>query len=219
MARAAAAPGAVAGGDRHDRDRDYPQRRARGVRRARAQRRVGARARFSGPRDRLGKVLLAQLDGQQLDALIAEFGLEPWTERTITDRDALLVELARIRERGHALEDEEYDTGLRSIAAPVREHTGQVVAALGILGPLDRLTDERIARLTDAVTTAAGAFSRSLGAGQEGLLGLRRPSVEVSAVVEHTPPLGPRTGAAPQGEDSPAPGRRRRPPARGRTRS
>jgi DNA-binding IclR family transcriptional regulator len=167
----------------------------------------------------LGKVLLAQLDAPQLDALVAEFGLDPWTERTITDRDALLAELARIRERGHALEDEEYDTGLRSIAAPVREHTGQVVAALGILGPLDRLTDARIGSLTDAVTKAAEAFSRSMGAGQEGLLGPRRPSVEVSAVVEHTPPLGPRTNAAPQGEDPSAPPRRRRAPARGRTQS
>jgi IclR family KDG regulon transcriptional repressor len=168
----------------------------------------------------LGKVLLAHLEIPQLDALVAEFGLEPWTERTITDRDDLVAELERIRERGYAIEDEEYDVGLRSIAAPVRDHTGQVVAALGVLGPADRLTDGRINRLADAVVYAAGAFSRSLGAGCEDVLSPRRPSVEVSGVVEHTPPL---PGPSPTAKDEPSPPkpapRRRRPPARGRSES
>jgi IclR family transcriptional regulator, KDG regulon repressor len=58
---------------------------------------------------------------------------------------------------------EEYEEGLRCAAAPVRDHAGQVLAAIGIAGPSHRLTDENLPRLIRSVTDAAGTISRNLG--------------------------------------------------------
>jgi hypothetical protein len=91
----------------------------------------------------------------------------------------------------------------------VREHTGQVLAALGVLGPSERVTKARMGRLAGAVAAAAERFSRSLGAGQEAALSPRRLAVEVSAVVEHTPPL--EAGPAPEEPPTQAKRARRRP--------
>jgi DNA-binding IclR family transcriptional regulator len=116
----------------------------------------------------LGKVLLAHLDDSARDAVIDERGLPRCTPNTITDPDRLREELARIRQRGYAVDDEEYEDGLRCIGAPIVGHTGQVVAALGIGGPVTRVTPTRIDELAELVMAAAGSLSRRMGAEQSG---------------------------------------------------
>jgi IclR family KDG regulon transcriptional repressor len=116
----------------------------------------------------LGKVLLADLSRERVEAIIAERGLAAFTPHTITDPAELEVDLELIRRRGYAVDNEEYDEGLRCIGAPVRDHSGHVVAALGIGGPVTRITPERVEELGGLVMTAARGLSRRLGAHQSG---------------------------------------------------
>jgi DNA-binding IclR family transcriptional regulator len=114
----------------------------------------------------LGKVLLADLDAERLAEVVRERGLAAYTPHTIVDAAALDLELAHIRERGYAVDNEEYDEGLRCIGAPVRDHSGRVVAALGIGGPVTRITPARVDELATLVMAAAAGLSRRLGAHQ-----------------------------------------------------
>jgi DNA-binding IclR family transcriptional regulator len=114
----------------------------------------------------LGKVLLADLPLAQLRELVEERGLPAMTRHTITDREALEAELARVRDQGYAVDNEEYDEGLRCIGAPIHDHTGRVVAAIGIGGPVTRVTPERITELAELVMGAAKGLSRRMGAHQ-----------------------------------------------------
>jgi DNA-binding IclR family transcriptional regulator len=116
----------------------------------------------------LGKVLLADLPSERVDQIVAERGLAAYTPHTITDPDQLAVELERIRALGYAVDNEEYDEGLRCIGAPVRDHSGHVVAALGIGGPVTRITPDRVDELAELVMTAARGLSRRLGAHRSG---------------------------------------------------
>lgn len=139
----------------------------------------------------LGKVLLADLPRERVAEIVATHGLAAYTENTITDPTQLEAELARIRERGYAVDDEEYDQGLRCIGAGVRDHSGRVVSALGIGGPVTRVTPERVEELAQLVMAAASGLSRRLGAHQSGAYA--PAALRVRTTVE--PPLLDSSGA------------------------
>ncbi|MBL8165297.1 MAG: IclR family transcriptional regulator [Anaerolineae bacterium] len=84
------------------------------------------------------------------------------THNTITALDRLHSHLDAIRQAGYALDDEENDYGVRCIAAPIYDHTGQAIACIGISGPTVRMTDDRLAALASQVIEAARALSRQL---------------------------------------------------------
>ena len=88
----------------------------------------------------MGRVLLAHMTPAELDAYLGRVELRPFTERTITNRDALKRELERVRERGFALVDQELELGLRSVAVPVRTASGTVVAAINASTQAARVT-------------------------------------------------------------------------------
>ncbi|GAE92235.1 transcriptional regulator [Gracilibacillus boraciitolerans JCM 21714] len=92
----------------------------------------------------VGKVLLSDFNVDQLDQLIKEKGLPIFTENTITDRKRLLDELALIKERGYAIDEEEHEKGIRCIAAPIRDYEGSIIAAISIAGPIERVTRARV---------------------------------------------------------------------------
>jgi len=110
----------------------------------------------------LGKVLLAH---QPEDALRAILGgrLVRRTPHSITTPRALRAELSQIREQGYAFDDEEFEEGLRCLAAPARDYTGAVVASLGIAGPATRFELARRPELTKLLKDAAEAVSMGLG--------------------------------------------------------
>jgi DNA-binding IclR family transcriptional regulator len=110
----------------------------------------------------IGKVLTAWA-GEELFEALRGRPLHAYTARTITTFEAFEAELARVRDQGYALDLEEFEEGLRCIAAPVRDHSSQVVAALGIAGPRRRLDDEHLPGLSEVVVEAAGRLSRNLG--------------------------------------------------------
>jgi IclR family acetate operon transcriptional repressor len=109
-----------------------------------------------------GKVLMAALAEREV-VRIVRHGLPRYTDRTITDLEPLLEELARVRRRGYATAIGEYEAGLNAVAAPVRDARGQVIAAVDVWGPAFRLTPRRIPELAAHVREAAAAVSRRLG--------------------------------------------------------
>ncbi|MEL7299175.1 MAG: HTH-type transcriptional regulator BhcR [Pseudomonadota bacterium] len=112
----------------------------------------------------IGKALLAEMSPQRLEHFLGSGRLERFTPHTIADPDALVAELARIRQRGFAVDDQEKNLGMRCIAVPVLNWTGEAVAGLSISGPVARIGDDDIPALAQAVLQAATALSAALGA-------------------------------------------------------
>jgi DNA-binding IclR family transcriptional regulator len=110
-----------------------------------------------------GKVLLAFLPASARDELLAGLPLAALTPDTITDPARLNTELARVRAHGWAEAVNERETGVASIAAPVRDFRGEVVAAISIGAPLVRLGAAQRRRYARSVTEAGDAVSRRLG--------------------------------------------------------
>lgn len=110
----------------------------------------------------LGKAILASLPPEEVRR-IAGRGLSRYTGSTLTSMRALMAGLAQTREQGYALDREEFEEGLRCVAAPIRDYTGTVVASAGIAGPAVRVTEERMPEFIKAVTEATQAVSAHLG--------------------------------------------------------
>lgn len=110
-----------------------------------------------------GKMLLAHLPAARLEALLDANPLEALGPNTITDRDALRAELARIRERGYSVDDMEFGPDIRAVAAPLRDHTGSVIAAVAVAAPSTRLTLDGAHALAPSVIAIANRISTRLG--------------------------------------------------------
>jgi DNA-binding IclR family transcriptional regulator len=111
----------------------------------------------------LGKVLLAHLPDAEVEATLERHGMQRFTTNTITTPAALREALHRIRQEGHAPDDEEIEVGLRCLAAPITDQAGRPTAALGISAPASRMTPEAVARLLPQVKATATRISRMLG--------------------------------------------------------
>lgn len=110
----------------------------------------------------LGKVLLAYAP-PDLRSRVLTRPLRRYTATTITDPEALARVLEDVRRRGYAVDDQEFEEGIRCVAAPVRDYTGRVVAALSVSAPAGRLPRARFATLAQQVIAAANQVSRALG--------------------------------------------------------
>ncbi len=110
-----------------------------------------------------GKVLLAHLPAARRAALLAASGMERLTARTVTTATGLDAELDAVAARGYAVAVEEYEVGLNAVAAPVRDRSGDVIAALSVSGPSYRLTEERLADLVAPLTAGAAEISTRMG--------------------------------------------------------
>jgi len=93
---------------------------------------ISVGTRFPAYATSMGRVLLAARSDQWLDGYLASTKLRSLTTHTIADPDTLRRELARVREQGWALVDQELEEGLRSIAAPIRDPEGRVIAAANV---------------------------------------------------------------------------------------
>lgn len=92
----------------------------------------------------VGKAMLAFLPADRRDDILAENGLPAGTNHSITDRETLEDHLETVRERGYAIDDEERARGVRCVAAPLQNERGDVLGAISVSGPAQRLTDEQI---------------------------------------------------------------------------
>lgn len=111
----------------------------------------------------IGKALLAEMDAARLTRTLRNQTLEAFTEHTITDADLLQADLTAVRARGFAVDGEEKNLGMRCIAAPVFDVTGEAVAGISVSGPVSRVGPDDVARLSARVVEAAQALSIAIG--------------------------------------------------------
>jgi DNA-binding IclR family transcriptional regulator len=112
----------------------------------------------------LGKVILAALRPDQLDRYLDRVELKPLTPNTITERGRLVQEITEIRSAGIAFDDCEFDSELRCAAMPIFDFSGQVVGAIGISGPVWRLSIQALQSRARSLEAAAKRLSEAFGA-------------------------------------------------------
>ncbi len=135
----------------------YEMESRRAIRMAAA---VGARAPLHCTA--VGKVLLAS-QPQDYVKQVLELGLTSYTPKTMTRREPVLAMLAEVNARDYATDDEESEIGLRAIASPVRNHTGTVIAAVGVAAPVQRMNKKAMQTCVPDVLATAKAISARLG--------------------------------------------------------
>jgi DNA-binding IclR family transcriptional regulator len=111
----------------------------------------------------LGKVMLAALTDEQLDRYLGHAELKPHTPNTIVSADRLRREIVEVRRAGLAFDDGEFDSELRCVALPVRDYSGQVIGAIGISGPVWRLSIDTLQKRARIVRAAADKLSAQFG--------------------------------------------------------
>ncbi len=109
----------------------------------------------------VGKALLAELDGERVAGIVGRAGLRPHTEHTITSADALRAELDEIRGRGHAIDEQEQELGVRCVAVAVPSGSPSSLA-VSVSGPLTRMTDDVVDRAAPLLAAAAAQLAQDL---------------------------------------------------------
>lgn len=111
-----------------------------------------------------GKVQLAYESQDRLADILRERPLNPGAGSTPADMRAFHAHLREVAKQGYAMDDEEFDPGVRCVAAPVRDYSKRVVAAVGLLGPASRFSPERMeGELLPLVVEASARLSQRLG--------------------------------------------------------
>ncbi len=111
----------------------------------------------------IGKALLAFGRPEILREVLERAPLQRFTDNTLTTPEALQADMSRIRHRGFAFDDEERTRGMRCIAAPVFDLTGEAVAGISVSGPTHRIGHEHVKTLGAAVAAAAGDLTQASG--------------------------------------------------------
>jgi len=110
-----------------------------------------------------GKLFLAFMNAEKRDNLISTLEFTRFTDRTITEKSAFLLELARVRETGYALDQGEEVEGIHCIAAPVRNRRGEAIAAIWVTGPSTRLKKSSFEKIRRLVMERANSVSLQIG--------------------------------------------------------
>ena len=112
----------------------------------------------------MGKVILAYLPEERLETILASISFEKKTNNTIVSRPALIRELEQIRSKGYAVNDEELEKGLRAVAAPIFNYTGEAFAATNIAWTTARHPERRtFSEYAVKIVAAADKISRLMG--------------------------------------------------------
>ncbi|HYA45683.1 MAG TPA: IclR family transcriptional regulator C-terminal domain-containing protein [Acidimicrobiales bacterium] len=133
---------------------------------------ISVGTRFPAYATSLGRVLLAYLPEAQRDAYLDSVRLEPLTKRTVTDRQRLRGILQAVRVQGYAVTDQELEEGLRSVAVPLRDGSGAVVAAANVSSHASRVS---MAQLVDEILPRLVAAARLIEADLAAHEGRRKP--------------------------------------------
>lgn len=111
----------------------------------------------------LGKVLLAFQPEGQLSRIIDEIKFKSYTKNTITSKNKLVKELKEIRKREYSLDQREFEEDVECISAPIRNHLGDVIAALSISGPQRKIGTPLEKQFVGQVIEAAALISSKMG--------------------------------------------------------
>ena len=111
----------------------------------------------------VGKLHLLNYSDTKLLELKEKFGFPQFTVNTITDINSLKKEIAQIRKQDYALDNEECEEGVKCIAVPVRNFSGEVAAAISLSAPVTRLDRKRTEEIVQHLKNAGAEASRELG--------------------------------------------------------
>jgi IclR family transcriptional regulator, acetate operon repressor len=111
----------------------------------------------------VGKALLAAKTDGELESLLPEGGARRLTANTIVSRSALREDIARVRERGFAVDNEEHAVGLRCVAALVFNELREPMAAISVSGPTTRISHSNIPRIGELLRQKAAGITAKLG--------------------------------------------------------
>jgi len=118
---------------------------------------IGIRSRIGGRNPAyctgVGKALLSGLSDSQIQNMYQDKSLEKYTENTVVELIPLLEQIRQVRKVGYAFDAEEIEMGLQCIAAPIKDNTGMIIAAISLSGPSSRLPDMKDIA-TDVAKTA-----------------------------------------------------------------
>ncbi|MBT2721163.1 IclR family transcriptional regulator [Bacillus sp. ISL-46] len=109
-----------------------------------------------------GKVLLAYAEEEMVDAVL-ERELKKYTKNTITDPNKIRTQLKEIRKNGYTTSFEEFHEGVNSLAAPIYDYRGKVVAALSVVGPKQRIQSHKVPGFAKKIISAAMEVSVRMG--------------------------------------------------------
>jgi DNA-binding IclR family transcriptional regulator len=108
-----------------------------------------------------GKIFLAQMGRDRLESYLQR-GLASLTKNTITDADGLRAELEAVRERGYATSWEEQEEGVNAVAVPIWNTRKEVVAAIAVVGPSYRFTQEKALKTPEMILGVAREIGKRL---------------------------------------------------------
>jgi IclR family pca regulon transcriptional regulator len=127
---------------------------------------INVGTRFPAYATSMGRVLLAGLDQEECAELLDRIELVPLSHDTLTTRPQLEAELERVRLSGYAIVDQELESGLRSVAAPIHDRSDRVIAAINLAVHAARVSVEEIrSSLLGPLLQTAADIERDLGAG------------------------------------------------------
>lgn len=113
----------------------------------------------------VGKALIAFKSPEQIRSILKGYEYQKHTEKTIRTEEAFLQELERVRKRGYATDDQENEPGVFCIAAAVRDHSGEVIAAISVSMLKARVTDEDKEEYVKLLLQTVGELSERMGYG------------------------------------------------------
>jgi len=115
----------------------------------------------------VGKALLAEMEDEEIEKIWKTSDIRKLTEKTIVEFDELKARIARVREDGYVMDDEENEEGVRCLAVSLHDYHKVPVYAMSVSGPVHRMTDERICELREIVLGYKTEMAKLLGVDQE----------------------------------------------------
>ena len=111
----------------------------------------------------VGKAILAFQGNTEIDRILSNSPLEPYTEYTLTDKEEIKKQLKTIYQQGFSVDDEEIELGLRCVAAPIFNHQGKAIASVSCAAPTMRLENEQLSKVIQGIKQASSEISKCMG--------------------------------------------------------
>ena len=111
----------------------------------------------------VGKCLVAWLPQNQQEEILKDISFKPRTEYTITNLEQYKKELVFVQNNGYSIDDLENEEGVRCVAAPIRDYTGDVIAAMSVSGNYESIETDEFRKSIERVTCTAAQISQELG--------------------------------------------------------
>jgi DNA-binding IclR family transcriptional regulator len=111
----------------------------------------------------VGKAMMSTLSDDEIKSILRNVRLVKFTENTLTDKEAIRLQIQFARENGYAEDLQEYENGLTCVGAPIMDHTGRASYAISVSGPNSRMTKEVRRKIGERLVELTAQISKKLG--------------------------------------------------------